>query len=76
MKLDSGITLSPRLNAEADPQPFLTLIDIAASQPAALADMWQHVVDGLTEQIGLLDENWKILVVNRSWAKVAELYGP
>ena len=47
-------------------------ITVAADEPA---DVWQHVIDGLTEQIALVDENWKILFVNQSWTKMAELYG-
>jgi len=38
-------------------------------------DIWQHLLDGLTEQIALLDEDCNILLVNRSWARTAELYG-
>ncbi len=79
MKLDTGMTQSPQLDlgdrAEAAPPPLLAGLDLPAAEPAAFADMWQHVVDGLTEQIALLDEDWTILVVNQSWAKVAKLYG-
>ena len=60
---------------QAAPPPPLPSLDLASTQPTALLDMWQHVVDGLTEQIALLDEDWTILVVNQSWAHVAELYG-
>jgi two-component system NarL family sensor kinase len=47
----------------------------AAGSAAAFTDIWQHLVDGLTEEIALLDEDWTILLVNRSWARTAELYG-
>jgi two-component system NarL family sensor kinase len=60
---------------QAAPPPPLQCLDFASTQPAALLDTWQHVVDGLTEQIALLDQDWTILVVNQSWANVAELYG-
>ena len=60
---------------QAVPPPRVARLDLAATRPAVVADMWQHVVDGLTEQIALLDEDWTILVVNQSWARVAELYG-
>ena len=60
---------------QAAPPPPLPSLDLASTQPAALLDMWQHVVDGLTEQIALLGEDWTILVVNKAWAHVAELYG-
>src|SRR5688572_19765548 len=69
--LSQSLTSGERFEA-ASPLPILTCPDLATTQPA---DMWQHVVDGLTEQIALLDEDWTILVVNESWAKVAELYG-
>src|SRR6187401_2934399 len=79
MELDTGITPSPQINGtddtEAPVPPLLASLDPATNQPAAFAEMWQHVIDGLTEQIALLDEDWNILVVNRSWAKVVELYG-
>ena len=75
MKLDPGIILSPQHAPGADSERPLTIIDLAVSEPSALTEMWQHLVDGLTEQIALLDEHWTILVVNRSWARVAELYG-
>lgn len=79
MKLDRSSASEPELEREkrtdTDPPPLLACLNLAATHPATLADMWQHVVDGLTEQIALLDENWTILIVNQSWVKVAELYG-
>jgi two-component system, NarL family, sensor kinase len=59
----------------ASPPPILTCLDLATTQPVAFVDLWQHVVDRLTEQIALLDEDWTILAVNQAWSKVAELYG-
>ena len=38
-------------------------------------EIWQSLVDGLPEQIALLDADWNILVVNDSWTTTAELYG-
>ena len=78
MNLETDIAqrvLHSRDVARLDPLPFLSSLDIASGQPAALAEMWQHVVDGLNEQIALLDEEWTIFVVNQSWARTAELYG-
>nr|WP_283937291.1 sensor histidine kinase [Sphingomonas anseongensis] len=46
----------------------------AGSVPGPI-EVWQHLLDGLTEQIALLDEDCNILLVNRSWARTAELYG-
>ena len=78
MKLVAGaeplLLLNRSESSEAGLPPFLERLDLAIHS-ADFADMWQHVVDGLTEQIALLDEDWTILVVNRSWARVAELYG-
>lgn len=79
MKFDTGVTPSPRLDhgdrSQPAPRPLPAYLDLATTQPATFAKMWQYVVDGLTEQIALLDEDWKILMVNQSWAKVAGLYG-
>jgi len=61
--------------AHTVPPSLVACLGLATTHPAVVADMWQHVVDGLTEQIALLDEDWTILVVNQSWARVAELYG-
>jgi signal transduction histidine kinase len=78
MRLDVGA--NPTLTADWPedsqvPSPVLRLVELTAAVPADLANMWQHVLDGLTEQIALLDENWTILIVNQSWANVAKLYG-
>ena len=78
MSLDVGAipTLTPDWPGDGQvPSPVLRLVELAAAEPADLASMWQHVLDGLTEQIALLDENWTILIVNQSWANVAKLYG-
>jgi signal transduction histidine kinase len=48
---------------------------LSTVQPLEFIEVWQSLVDGLPEQIALLDENWNILVVNDSWTKTAELYG-
>ena len=75
MKLDVENTRSRQYDAARAVPALLASLDSGATQPAAFAEMWQQVVDGLTEQIALLDEDWNILAVNRSWAKHAELYG-
>lgn len=38
-------------------------------------DVFQRLIDGLPEQIALVDENWVILAVNEAWTKTASLYG-
>jgi two-component system NarL family sensor kinase len=52
-----------------------TLAGAAAGQPLDFVQIWQSLVDGLPEQIALLDADWNILVVNDSWTRTAELYG-
>lgn len=47
----------------------------AGIEPFSFIDVWQSLVDGLPEQIALLDDQWNIIVVNDSWTKTAELYG-
>lgn len=59
--------------------PFATL-HAPVSGPLAgnvqpFADAFQKIVNGLPEQIALLDEDWRILVVNEAWVKTAALYG-
>lgn len=46
----------------------------SASQPA-FVDVFQQIINGLPEQIALLDDNWSILAVNDAWTKTAALYG-
>ena len=38
-------------------------------------DVFQQIINGLPEQIALLDESWHILAVNDAWTKTAALYG-
>ena len=45
-----------------------------ATQPA-FVDVFQQLINGLPEQIALLDEQWQILAVNEAWTRTAALYG-
>ena len=65
-----------RVRGKGEPQPLEVTLDPTAIAFAAFTDVWQRLVDGLSEQIALLDENWTILAVNQSWARQAALYGP
>ena len=69
------------------PEPIATPVDpstdpitiseqqgAARSQPA-FVDVFQQLINGLPEQIALLDEHWTILAVNHAWTKTAALYG-
>lgn len=51
-----------------------TLLHSTAGQPA-FVDVFQQLINGLPEQIALLDENWNILAVNEAWTRTAALYG-
>jgi signal transduction histidine kinase len=79
MKFDPGIVPSLRLDdtekPEAPPPPFITCLNLAANHPADFVRVWQQVVDNLTEQVALLDEDWTILVANKAWAKIVALDG-
>ena len=45
-----------------------------ASRPEFVAT-FRQIISGLTEQIALVDEDWKILAVNPAWIKTAAMYG-
>ena len=51
-----------------------TLLQTSISRPET-ADIFQQIINGLSEQIALLDQNWNILVVNEAWTRTAALYG-
>lgn len=38
-------------------------------------DTFQQIIDGLPQQIALVDEDWTIVAVNPAWTKTAGLYG-
>jgi signal transduction histidine kinase len=60
----------------ADPLAAIkaTLQRSVADQPEFF-DVFQQIINGLPEQIALLDENWNILAVNQAWTRTAALYG-
>ena len=43
--------------------------------PLPFVDVFQQIIDGLPEQIALVDEAWTIRAVNPAWTKTAALYG-
>ena len=49
--------------------------DLGHPAEPAFVETFQQVIDGLPEQIALVDEDWVILAVNPAWTKTAELYG-
>ena len=64
----------------ADPDHFETLRPPPLEQEPEvtrhpLVDGFQQVINGLPEQIALVDEHWDILAVNSAWIRTAALYG-
>ena len=55
------------------PDPIADLPGLAGADPA-FVETFQQIINGLPEQIALLDENWIILAVNPAWTKTAALY--
>ena len=51
------------------------LLAMSADHRPGFTESFQQVIDGLPEQIALIDEHWTILVVNPAWTKTAALYG-
>src|SRR5215218_4947220 len=41
----------------------------------AFVEVFQQIINGLNEQIALVDKDWAILAVNPAWTRTAELYG-
>src|SRR6188472_2921942 len=41
----------------------------------AILDLFQQIINGLPEQIALVDDQWNILAVNESWTTTARSYG-
>jgi two-component system NarL family sensor kinase len=67
----------PKDSLEAAPQFYPIMLAAAAGvgeQPGFL-EMFQQLVDGLPEQIALLDDQWVILAANPAWLRTAALYG-
>ena len=77
MELSSQPLQTPRgLFAAGDESPAL---ETAARPPAKrqrdrFVQNFQRIIDGLPEQIALVDEGWTILAVNSAWIKTAAVY--
>jgi two-component system NarL family sensor kinase len=48
--------------------------DLALRAEPAFVETFQQIINGLPEQIALVDEDWIILAVNPAWTKTAALY--
>jgi two-component system NarL family sensor kinase len=51
------------------------VVDQASGGSVEFIDVFQQLINGLPEQIALVDEDWVILAVNGAWTKTAALYG-
>jgi signal transduction histidine kinase len=75
MKLDleMQVVSEPTLQDSTEVVPA-DLLFVPAFQPD-FVETFQQIIDGLPEQIALVDESWTILVVNPAWTKTAASYG-
>jgi signal transduction histidine kinase len=58
-------------------QPGLSRL-ASYSGPPSVEEVWgmlQRIIDGLPEQIAVLDADWNILLINRPWNQVAQQHG-
>ncbi len=65
---DSCLPLRPIPSLEANLQTLFR------HEPPDFAEVFQQLVNGLPEQIALLDEQWVILASNPAWLRTAALY--
>ena len=65
-----------RLRGDGEAQSLELTLERHAMEASTFTDVWQRLVDGLNEQIAMLEEDWTILAVNQAWARQAALYGP
>jgi len=75
MKLDleMQVVSEPTLADSTEMVPADLLL-IPELQPSFVRT-FQQIIDGLPEQIALVDDSWTILVVNPAWTKTAASYG-
>jgi two-component system NarL family sensor kinase len=72
--IEPSLTDSSKLG---DPIPSLEsgLLAMFASRQSQFVEVYQQIIDGLPEQVALVDDQWIILAVNKAWTKTAALYG-
>jgi len=84
MKVDSVRSVEVPSTTQSDPNssgiepPDAPISRTEMGRPASeptFIDVFQQLINGLPEQIALLDEGWSILAVNDAWTKTAALYG-
>jgi len=81
MELGPDVPVVVGIHYEESPDlPFLDLPlagafpDHALKSEPAFIETFQQIIDGLPEQIALVDEDWTILAVNPAWTRTAALY--
>ena len=82
MELEPHIpVVSGRPHEDSPDLPFLDLPSadsrprLAVRNESAFAETFQQIINGLPEQIALVDEDWIILAVNPAWTRTAAFYG-
>lgn len=76
MKLDLEYQVIPDQPLVDSSEGGKGFIAIPAAGPRpAFVETFQQIVDGLPEQIALVDEDWTILITNPAWVQTASLYG-
>jgi two-component system NarL family sensor kinase len=60
---------------KSDTLPTLLVPTQGPKEKPDFVGVFQKLIDGLPEQIALLDDEWQILAINKAWVKTAALYG-
>ena len=75
------LVIAGRLHEDSPDLPFLDLpsaevfADLAVRADLPFVETFQQIINGLPEQIALVDEDWTILAVNPAWVRTAAFYG-
>ena len=75
MKLDLEMQVIAEPVLEDSTEAASARAMLAAEPASAFIETFQQIIDGLPEQIALVDEHWVIQVVNSAWTSTAALYG-
>lgn len=76
-----NLAVAGRLHEDSPDLPFPDLPsaevyhDLALRTDPVFLEAFQQIINGLPEQIALVDEDWTILAVNPAWIRTAALYG-
>jgi signal transduction histidine kinase len=75
-----NLVVAGRLHEDSPDLPFLDLPsaevfpDLVSRDDPAFVETFQQIINGLPEQIALVDEDWTIVAVNPAWTKTAAFY--